>query len=70
MLPTKFLFIWLSGFRGVDILEINQSETKISDGKSSRRLWQGELNTIYLRMKIITNANQLKIIKSVSTSKI
>jgi hypothetical protein len=70
MLPTKFLFIWLSGFRGEDILEINQSETKISDGKSSSYLWQGELNTIYLRMKIITNANQLKIIKSVSTSKI
>jgi hypothetical protein len=70
MLPTKFLFIWLSGFRGEDILEINQSETKISDGKSSRCLWQGELNTIYLRMKIITNANQLKIIKSMSTSKI
>jgi hypothetical protein len=29
MLPTKFRFIWLSGFRGEDFLEINQSETRI-----------------------------------------
>jgi hypothetical protein len=27
MLPTKFRFIWQSGFRGEDFLEINQSET-------------------------------------------
>jgi hypothetical protein len=32
MLPTKFRFIWPSGFRGEDILEINQSETKIACG--------------------------------------
>jgi hypothetical protein len=32
MLPTKFRFIWQSGFRGDDILEINQSETKIACG--------------------------------------
>jgi hypothetical protein len=32
MLPTKFLFIWLSGFRGEDILEINQSETRFACG--------------------------------------
>jgi hypothetical protein len=25
MLPTKFRFIWTSGFRGEDFLEINQS---------------------------------------------
>jgi hypothetical protein len=25
MLPTKFQFIWESGFRGEDFLEINQS---------------------------------------------
>jgi hypothetical protein len=31
MLPTKFRFIWPSGFRGED-LEINQSETKIACG--------------------------------------
>ena len=27
MLPTKFRFIWLSGFRGEDFSEIDQSET-------------------------------------------
>jgi hypothetical protein len=26
MLPTKFRFIWQSGFRGEDFLEINQSK--------------------------------------------
>jgi hypothetical protein len=31
MLPTKFRFIWQSGFRE-DILEINQSETRIACG--------------------------------------
>jgi hypothetical protein len=31
MLPTKFRFIWQSGFRE-DFLEINQSETKIACG--------------------------------------
>ena len=30
MLPTKFRFIWPSGFRGDDFLEINQSETRIA----------------------------------------
>jgi hypothetical protein len=30
MLPTKFRFIWQSSFRGEDILEINQSETRLS----------------------------------------
>jgi hypothetical protein len=32
MLPTKFRFIWPSGFRGDDFLEINQSETRIFFG--------------------------------------
>jgi hypothetical protein len=32
MLPTKFRFIWPSGFRGEDFLEINQSETRIVCG--------------------------------------
>jgi hypothetical protein len=32
MLPTKFQFIWQSGFRGEDSLEINQSETRIACG--------------------------------------
>jgi hypothetical protein len=32
MFPTKFWFIWQSGFRGEDFLEINQSETRIACG--------------------------------------
>ena len=32
MLPTKFRFIWPSGFRGDNFLEINQSETRIACG--------------------------------------
>jgi hypothetical protein len=30
MLPTKFLFIWESSFRGEDFLEIKQSETRMA----------------------------------------
>jgi hypothetical protein len=30
ILPTKFRFIWPSGSRGEDFLEINQSETRIA----------------------------------------
>ena len=32
MLLTKFHFIWLSGFRGKAVLEIDQSETRIPCG--------------------------------------
>jgi hypothetical protein len=32
MLSTKFQFIWDSGFRGEDFLEINQSGTRIACG--------------------------------------
>ena len=32
MFPTKFRFIWQSGFRKEDFLEINQSETRIAFG--------------------------------------
>jgi hypothetical protein len=32
MLPTKFHVIWPSGFRGKDVLEIDQSETRIAYG--------------------------------------
>jgi hypothetical protein len=31
-LSTKFQFIWDSGFRGEDFLEINQSETRMACG--------------------------------------
>jgi hypothetical protein len=30
MLSTKFQFIWESGFRGEDFLEINQSEKRMA----------------------------------------
>jgi hypothetical protein len=32
MLPTKFRFIWQSGFKEEDFLEINQSQTGIAFG--------------------------------------
>jgi hypothetical protein len=32
MLPTKFQFIWLSGFRGEDLKKIGQLETRIACG--------------------------------------
>jgi hypothetical protein len=32
MRPTKFRFIWQSGFGGDDFLKINQSETRIVFG--------------------------------------
>jgi hypothetical protein len=32
MLHTKVRFIWQSGFREEDILEIDQSETRIASG--------------------------------------
>jgi len=32
MLGTKFYFIWPNGFRGEDVLEIDQSETIIPYG--------------------------------------
>jgi hypothetical protein len=32
MLPTTFRFIWPRGYRGEDLLEINQSETRIACG--------------------------------------
>jgi hypothetical protein len=32
MFPTKFGFIWPSGFKGEDFLEIDQSETRIACG--------------------------------------
>jgi hypothetical protein len=39
MLPTKFRFIWQSGFRGEDFLEINQSEAR--NKQSLYRTFQG-----------------------------
>jgi hypothetical protein len=40
MLPTMFRFIWPSGFREEDFLEINQSETRITcGGHVSNQIW-------------------------------
>jgi hypothetical protein len=43
MLPTKFRFIWTSGFRGEEFLEINQSETRIAltDRDKMSNLYRG-----------------------------
>jgi hypothetical protein len=32
MVPTKFWFIWPSGFRGEELKKIDQSETRIACG--------------------------------------
>jgi hypothetical protein len=32
MLPTKFRFVWQSGFRGEDFLEIDQAKRRIVGG--------------------------------------
>jgi hypothetical protein len=49
MIPTKFQFIWASGFRGEDFLEINQSEKRMTCGshnlkKSSPLKPLGQMN--------------------------
>ena len=43
MLPTKYRFIWPSGFRGEDFLEINQSETRIACGG---HVYRGHANQV------------------------
>jgi hypothetical protein len=40
MFPNKFQFIWQSGFREEDFLEINQSETRIVCGG---HVWPNEV---------------------------
>jgi hypothetical protein len=45
MLPTKFQFIWESGFRE-DFLEINQSDTRMACG--GHVCYGSELNEQYL----------------------
>jgi hypothetical protein len=45
MLPTKFRFIWLSGYRGEDFLGINQSETRIA---------YGQLNEVKIGWKVLS----------------
>ena len=44
MLPTKFQFIWLRGFRGeYENVKSLQTDVRPSDGNRSRCLWRGEL---------------------------
>jgi hypothetical protein len=38
MLPTKFRFIWQTGFRGDDFLEINQSDDFLEINQSETRI--------------------------------
>jgi hypothetical protein len=50
MLPTKFRFIWQSGFRE-DFLEINQSETRIAfDGHVCQ--WIGTKLAVFIMFLI------------------
>jgi hypothetical protein len=46
MHPTKFQFIWQSGFRGEDFLEINQSETRMVI-TAMLSMDQDEMSTLY-----------------------
>ena len=47
MLPTKFQFIWTSGYRGEDSLEINQSETRIACGGHGLLTDRDEMSNLY-----------------------
>jgi hypothetical protein len=47
MLPTKFQFIWTSGYRGEDSLEINQSETRIACGGHGLLTDRDEMSSLY-----------------------
>jgi hypothetical protein len=50
MLPTKFRSIWPSGFRRDDLLEIDQSETRIACGAHlvpiRKQTWPPQANLI------------------------
>ena len=47
MHPTKFRFIWQSGFKGEDFLEINQSETRIVCGDHVCLTDRDEMSNLY-----------------------
>ena len=47
MLPTKFRFIWPSGFSGEDFLEIDQSEIRITWGGHLFLTYQDEMSNLY-----------------------
>jgi hypothetical protein len=52
MLPNKFRFIWPSGFRGEDFLEIYQSETRIAWWEAPM---EGSLKNCSYRPDLLTN---------------
>jgi hypothetical protein len=60
MLPTKFHFIWRSGFRGKDFLEIDQSETRIAYG-GHMLMDQNEMSNPYRGPSIIDASYQVSI---------
>jgi hypothetical protein len=53
MIPTKFRFIWPSGYRGEDFLEINQLETRIvCSGKPQGQMNRNLVGSIYGRSSL------------------
>jgi hypothetical protein len=56
MHTTKFWFIWQSGFRGEDFLEINQSAALPNEPKrGSKQLWKVLYGKCLFRFDPLTN---------------
>ena len=53
MLPTKFRFIWPSGFRGEDFFKIGQSETRIACGSLKIEISSNGQNCSILSQKVL-----------------
>ena len=47
MLPTKFRFIWKSGFRGEELKKISQSETKSRLWRPCLLMDRDEISSLY-----------------------
>jgi hypothetical protein len=65
MIPTKFQFIWPSGFqRRLKCEKLTDDRRRTpSDGKSSHCLWQGELINGFLHGKEILTVGTLTFFK-------
>jgi hypothetical protein len=74
MLPTKFRFIWPSGCRGEDFLEINQSETRIAQAWPPQTIlvsdWLISKNSSPLKLLCQMNRNLVGSILGRSSIKI